>query len=154
MMTMVSLIADQVRNKQELFDDEGEIMQALLNNGYRLHEADAALTLMQSLVQKQSEGLIPASPSVSRAGMRAMNREERHRFTIDAFGFVMKLTSLGMISEDQREDLLDRATTIFAERIDLGHIKNLVAFTLFFSHQEQDMDVPEVSRRIRNTSWN
>jgi hypothetical protein len=41
MMTMVSLIANQVQNKQELFDDEGKIMQALLNNGYRLHEADA-----------------------------------------------------------------------------------------------------------------
>jgi Smg protein len=154
MMTMVSLIADQVQNKQELFDEEGRIMQALLNNGYRLHEADAALTLMQTLVQKQSEGLFPAVPDASRAGMRAMNREERHRFTLDAFGFVIKLASLGIISEDQREDLLERAMALYAERIDLDHLKNLVAYTLFFSRQEQDADAHEAGRRIRDTSWN
>ena len=49
MMHLFSLIADQVQNKQELFDEEGKIMQALLNDGYRLHEADAALMLMQTL---------------------------------------------------------------------------------------------------------
>ena len=153
-MTMVSLIADQVQNKQELFDDEGKIMQALLNSGYRLYEADAALTLMQTLVRKQSEEMFPAAPSVSRVGMRTMNREERYRFSIDAFGFLMKLTSLGMISEEQREELLERAMATYAERIDLDHIKNLVAFTLFFSHQEQDPNAPAVGRRIKNTSWN
>ena len=55
MMNLFSLIADQVRDKQELFDNEGKIMQALLNSGFRLREADAALMLMQALVQKQSE---------------------------------------------------------------------------------------------------
>ena len=30
-------------------------MQVLLNNGYHLHEADAALTLMQTLVQKEAD---------------------------------------------------------------------------------------------------
>jgi len=154
MMTLVSLIADQVQNKQELFDNEGKIMQTLLNSGYRLYEADAALTLMQTLVRKQSEEMFPAAPSVSRAGMRTMNREERYRFSIDAFGFVTKLTCLGMISEDQREELLERAMATYAERIDLDHIKNLVAFTLFFAHQEQDPNAPAVGRRIKNTSWN
>jgi uncharacterized protein Smg (DUF494 family) len=153
MMNLFSLIADQVRDKQDLFDKEGKIMQALLNSGYRLHEADAALTLMQTLVQKQSEGFF-APNTASSIRMRAMNREERDRFTIDAFGFVSKLTHLGIISDDLREDILEKAMTVYTERIELDHIKNLIAFILFASSQEKDQSASETLRRIKNTAWN
>jgi uncharacterized protein Smg (DUF494 family) len=152
MMTLFLLIADQVREKQELFDEEGKIMQALLNNGCRLNEADAALTLVQALVQRQSEDFFPATRNSS-PRMRTMNREERCRFTVDAFGFAAKLTNLGIIGEDQREELLERAMTVFPERIEIDQIKTLVALTLFVHPHEQDVNVPAV-RRIRKTSWN
>ncbi len=153
MITLFSLIANEVQNKQELFEKEGKIMQALLNNGCRLQEADAALTLMQTLVQRQSEEFIRERPGAA-TSMRALNREERDRFTIDAFGFVTKLTSLGIIGEDQREELLERAMTVYTERIELDHIKTLVAFTLFVHPHEQDVSAPAISRRIKKTSWN
>jgi uncharacterized protein Smg (DUF494 family) len=156
MMHLFSLIADQVQNRQELFDEEGKIMQALLNDGYRLHEADAALTLMQTLVQKQSEELFTPAEMPVRSGLRTMNREERARFTIDAFGFVTKLTHLGIISEDQREELLERAMSSYTERIELDHIKALIAFTLFIPHLEHERVATEkaVLRHIRTTAWN
>jgi uncharacterized protein Smg (DUF494 family) len=156
MMNLFSLIADQVRDKQDLFDKEWKIMQALLNSGCRLHEADAALTLMQTLVQKQSEseGFFAPRKTTSSIRMRAMNREERDRFTIDAFGFVSKLTHLGIISDDQREDILEKALTVYTERIELDHIKNLIAFILFASSQEKDQSASETLRRIKNTAWN
>jgi Smg protein len=143
-----------VQNKQELFEEEGKIMQALVNGGYRLQEADAALTLVQTLVQNQSEGLFGATQSAAPLRIRVMNREERDRFTVEAFGFVAKLTSLGIIGEDQREELLERAMSVYAERIELDHIKSLAAFTLFLHPQEHDMNAPALSRRIRTTSWN
>lgn len=149
MMDLFSLIADQVRNKQELFDNEGKIMQALLNSGFLIQEADAALTLMQVLVQQQSESFFTKRPKTSSLRMRAMNREERERFTIDAFGFVSKLARLGILSEDQREDLLEKAMTTYTERIELDHIKNLIAYT-----HDRENNSPDNPRRIRNTAWN
>ncbi len=152
-MTLFSLIADQVQKKQELFEEEGKIMQTLLNSGYRLNEADAALTLMQTLVNKQSEELFTNMPSAA-SGMRAMNREERERFSVDAFGFVTKLANLGIISDDQREELLERAMSVYTERIEVDHIKSLVAFTLFVHPHEQEGHAPTVNRRTKKTSWN
>lgn len=154
MMNLFSLIADQVQNKQDLFDKEGKIMQVLLNSGCRPQEADAALTLMQALVQKQSEGFFTPGQTASSIRMRAMNREERDRFTIDAFGFVSKLTHLGIISDDQREDILEKAMTVYTERIELDHIKNLIAFILFANSQEKDQSASATLRRIKNTAWN
>lgn len=154
MMDLFSLIADQVRNKQELFDNEGKIMQTLLNNGFLLTEADAALTLMQTLVQNQSESFLAREPKASSVRMRAMNREERERFTVDAFGFVSKLTHLGIISEDQREELLEKAMTAYTERIELDHIKNLIAFIFFVSPHDREHNSSANLRRIKNTAWN
>lgn len=154
MMNLFSLIADQVRDKQELFDNEGKIMQTLLNSGFRLREADAALMLMQALVQKQSESFFTTEPKASSIRMRAMNREERERFTVDAFGFISKLTHLGIISEDQREELLEEAMAVYTERIELDHIKNLIAFILFVSPHERERGSTASLRRIKKTAWN
>lgn len=154
MMNLFSLIADQVRDKQELFDNEGKIMQVLLNSGCRLLEADAALTLMQTLVQKQSESFLTSAQDTASVRMRAMNREERDRFTIDAFGFASKLAHLGIISDDEREELLEKAMTVYAGRIELDHIKNLIAFVLFVHPQEQEHSFDAVLRRIKKTAWN
>ena len=154
MMNLFSLIADQVRDKQDLFDKEGKIMQVLLNSGCRLQEADAALTLMQTLVKKQSDGFFAPGQTESYIRIRAMNREERERFTIDAFGFVSKLTHLGIISDDQREDILEKAMTVYTERIELDHIKNLIAFILFASSQEKDQSASATLRHIKKTAWN
>lgn len=154
MMNMFSLIADQVRNKRELFDEEGKIMQALLNNGYHLHEADAALTLMQTLVQKEADTFFEPERALQPLGIRTMTREERGRFSADAFSFVLKLTLLDIISEDQREELLEKAMDMHADTIDLPVMKALVALILFMGTREQEHSALSHLRRIKNTAWN
>ena len=154
MMNLFSLIADQVRNKQELFEEEGKIMQALLNDGYHLHEADAAITLIQTLVQKESASVFEPSTAASPAQMRVMTREERDRFDVEAFGFVSKLTHLGIITGEEREELLEKALAGYAGRIELDHIKSLVTFTLFVGPHDQEHGASAGFRRIKSTAWN
>ncbi len=153
-MDMFSLIADQVRNRRELFDNEGKIMESLLNNGYRLQDADAALTLIQSLVQKEIDDF-PEPECTPRPLMtRNMTTEERERFTIDAFSFVLKLARLGIIDEDQRDEVFENAMNLFAGRIDLGCVKMLIAFILFDSSRDRGRTVRSDSRRTKKTAWN
>jgi uncharacterized protein Smg (DUF494 family) len=154
MITLFSYIAEQVQNKRQLFDDEGMIMQALLNQGCLPQEVDAALTLMQRLVQIQDEESFGPDDSIDAPSMRTMNREERDRFTVDAFGLITKITNLGLISEDQREELLERAMNQYTDRIGIDHVKSVVAFALFANSREHDENGHAVGRRIRKTSWN
>lgn len=155
MITLFTYIADQVQDKRQLFDDEGLIMQALLNQGCLPQEADAALTLMQRLVQIQDEEAFgPGDDQATAFSIRAMNREERDRFSIDAFGFIIKITNLGLISEEEREELLERAMNIYNDRIGLDQVKGLVAYALFANTRDHDEGARSVGRRIRRTSWN
>jgi uncharacterized protein Smg (DUF494 family) len=154
MIDLFSLIADQVQNKQDLFDDEGKIMQMLVNNGYHINEADAALMLIQTLAKKEDDGFFTPDRTAPSMHMRTMNREERDRFTVEAFGFLAKLARLGIITEDQREAVLEKALTTYQERIELDHIKSLIAFSLFSHPQDGERgDFPSL-RHIKKTAWN
>ena len=152
-INLVSLIADQVQSKQELFSNEGKIMDSLMNSGYRLHEADAALTLMQTLAQNEENAFSSRGNASLPAGMRAMNTEERARFTMEAFSFITKLAHLGIIKGDQREDLLEKALTLHSRKIELSHVKTLIALNLFADAQE-DEDMLLSSLNVEGTTWN
>ena len=152
-ITLVSLIAEQVQTKQELFSNEGKIMDSLINSGYRLHEADAALTLMQTLAQSEEDAFSAEGDAPIPAGMRAMNTEERSRFTMEAFSFITKLVHLGIITGDLREDLLEKALTLHSRKIELSHVKTLIALNLFADAQE-DEDLFLSFLSIQGTSWN
>ncbi len=150
LINMFSLIAEQVKNKQELFDEEGKIMQTLLNNGYHLHEADAALTLMQTLVQRETGNFFEPGHAPRTVGVRTMTREERERFSAEAFSFVMKLALLGIIGEDQREELIEKALSVYRGRIDLDLMKGLIAV----SYRDRDDAAPFTLRQTRKIAWN
>ncbi len=135
MMNLVSLIAQQVQTKQELFSNEGKIMDALMSSGYRLREANTAITLMQSLA-KDATG--PGERPRALTGMRAMSTEERSRFTLDAFALVAKLTVLGIITEDQREDVIEKALSLHRGKIRLDEVKTLLALNLFGDPADYD----------------
>ena len=153
-MNLFSLIAEQVENKQDLFTHEGRIMDNLINSGYHLQEADTALTLMQTLVQKQAENLFLPEQSPAPLVLRSMNTEERARFTIEAFSFVTKLCHLDIVAEEQREELLEKALAVFTGRIGLDQMKQLIALALFAGSPTDDEDTYTGLSRIKTTAWN
>lgn len=151
-MNIVSLITDQVQTKQDLFRNEGKIMDSLMSSGYRLHEADAALTLMQTLSQSGDDPIDGETVALP-AGMRTMNAEERSRFTIDAFSFVAKLSHIGIISDEQREEILEKALSLHSGRVELDQMKTLLALDLFSDEQEYE-ELLSSALRHKGTVWN
>ncbi len=151
-MNLVSLIANQVQSKQDLFSNEGKIMDALMSRGYRLQEADTALALMQSLSQGQQENADDEQTEHTTA-MRAMNTQERQRFTVEAFGFIIKLARLGIIDEEQREEILEKALAMHARKIGLADVKTILALSLFADAREyEDLLINAMDRS--GASWN
>lgn len=152
MMHLVTLIADQVQSKQELFSNEGKIMDSLMSSGYHLQEADAAISLMQSLAQDAASAGAAALPRAL-AGMRAMSTEERSRFTVEAFGLVTKLTVLGILAEDQREDIIEKALSMHRGKIRLDAVKPLLALSLFGNPADYD-ELASAAQDRRGSAWN
>jgi Smg protein len=150
MMNLVSLIAGQVQTKQELFSNEGKIMDALMSSGYRLQEVDTAITLMQALAQDAAGA---AERPQALTGMRAMSTEERGRFALDAFGLVTKLTVLGIITDEQREDVIEKALALHRGKIRLDAVKTLLALNLFGDPGEYE-ELASAAEDRRGSAWN
>lgn len=144
MINLFSLIAEYARERNDLFECEEAIIQALLNRGYRLDEADAALSLMQNLAEERLDAITDEKNRV--LYMRTMNREERSRFSTDAFGFLSRLVRLGVISEDQREEIIEKAMVIYSGRIDIQDIKAIIASILYIGGNN--------NQAVRASTWN
>jgi uncharacterized protein Smg (DUF494 family) len=149
-MHIVSLIAGQVCSRGDLFAREGHIVQSLVNDGYLMREADAALTLMQVLARRSDD----RAANGSAPALRVMGVEERSRFAVEAFGLVLKLSHLGIMDDDRREQLLDRAMALHDGRIDLADIKALLAADLLAGAPElaELLDAP--GNQPAGTAWN
>lgn len=134
MLSLFSLIAEQARDTRDLFEREEAIIQALINTGCRLDEADAALSLMQTLAQERIDTV--AGRHEGQSLMRTMNRQERMRFSTEAFGFLSRLVRVGVLTEEQREEIIERAMTVYQGRIDLPEIKAITA-SLFYAPENE-----------------
>lgn len=152
-MHLFTLIAGQATVRDDLFDREDMIIQSLLNSGCHPLEADAALSLMQSLSQGPagaSSGTILAKTEA----IRCMNRQERSRFDPEAFDFVLRLHRLAMISEEQRDELLDKAMAVHAGRIDLEQVQSLVALMFFTRDYPYEFNGAGQEDRLPDMTWN
>jgi len=49
---------------------------------------------------------------------------------------------------------VERALTMYPDRIELDQIKNLVAYALFSNTRDVDDNAQGLGRRIRKTAWN
>ncbi|NTW66680.1 MAG: hypothetical protein HGB21_10310, partial [Nitrospirae bacterium] len=60
---------------------------------------------------------------------------------------------LGIISGEQREELLDKALSLHSGRIELSHMKSLLALDLFADEQEYE-SVLDTALNNKGTVWN
>lgn len=149
-MELVSLIAGQVCSRSDLFLRQGRIVQSLVNDGVPRGEADAALTAMQVLSRRSDGG--PGGTGTP--AVRAMGTEERSRLDAEAFGLVVKLWHLGIIDDERREALLDRAMALDEPRIGMADLLPLLADELL-NEQNEVAELLVLSRRpAAGTIWN
>ena len=80
------------------------------------------------------EGLSREAPPVGDAAARSFrvfNRHEQARLAPDVRGYILQLGHLGILSNQQRELVIDRLLALDAEEIDIEQVKWVVLMVLF-----------------------
>jgi uncharacterized protein Smg (DUF494 family) len=83
-----------------------------------------------------------------------MSPAERSRFSVEAFGLVVKLSHLGVLDMEQREDLIERALALHEGRIGTADIRSLLAEDLLAGTQELGELFDASRTRSATTTWN
>ncbi len=124
---IIVYVIQQVRQNKSLNDLNIEELQS---KGYSNSEISTALSW---LIDKSeiTERLFPVAEISNQESFRVLHDTEKELFTKDAWGELISMKSLGIISNENIEMLIDRSALMGFQQIDTQQVKLFVAHSVF-----------------------
>ena len=107
-------------------------VQELLNKGYSDSEISTALSWIIDRIELP-ETNITTDNKFEKESFRVFHASERDLFTIEALGQIIQLNTLGLLSNENVEFLIDRASTLGISKIDIAQLNFYLVNTVFNS---------------------
>lgn len=105
-------------------------IKELLNLGYSRSEISLALSwILERLGNKQKTIFVTAQPT--NASRRYLHKVEKDLFTSDGWSKLNQLYTLGIITLEQMEILINKATIMGLRRINAEQVKKIVSGFIF-----------------------
>ena len=137
-MDIISFIIKEVLEGKDLFETETKIVESLMDQGYSLEEIDSAFDWLSSLATK---GMAKKrlEPTTSK---RILHHLERLRLSSRAYGLLIRMQELGLITPSQQEEIIEQALTSGEEvgREEIKRIAGQVVFGDPFHRWEEDLE--------------
>ena len=129
-LAIVNLIAKYVLGADDAPISEQELVAELISVGFDTEEINDAFSWMESaalqtVAVEKTETATLASPNY-----RIFSREERQAMEPEALGFLVQLRTLGLLSDEAQEEVIDRAVQSAEDPVSLQEIKLISALTL------------------------
>jgi Smg protein len=134
-LTIVSLIAQYILEKQDLVSSDHEIVEQLLEYGFEAEEIDAAFSWMEHQGQPDDPS---AHPQMTFAAPRVFSGREKCALSLEARGFLVRLRSLGILDVETEEEIIQSVLDLDEEEISLKEIRHLAAM-LITSRSRHDL---------------
>ncbi len=124
---IILYVISELKNNKEISDiDIGN----LVNLGYTNAEISTAISWLADRVEFP-DSFYSITPISSSDSFRVLHIAEYDLFTQEAWGEVVQLSTLGLLSNEHIELLIDRATMMGATEIDTGQVRAFLANVLF-----------------------
>ena len=120
----------KIRDDMGRLEDLEEISSYLKNQGFTENEISSAYSWLLNRLQQDSEFIYNSDHN--RIGIRILSEAERRLFTPAAYGYILQLQHLGLLSEDQLEQVLERGAMIWSSPVGVEQLKTLIDSVLFF----------------------
>jgi uncharacterized protein Smg (DUF494 family) len=112
----------------------------LLNRGYTEQEISSAFTYIIERFGSDLEGLAPDPKS-----FRVLHDFERIFISADAYGYLLQLSALGLVSAEEVERIIERAVLTSIPNMKVEEMKPLVGEVLFGTGENFNLESGEYS---------
>jgi Smg protein len=129
-LAIVNLIAQYVLGAEEAPISEQELMAELMSVGFEADEINDAFSWMESVALKPQPESAATSPLMSQPTYRVFDIQEQQKLTIEARGFLIKVRTMGLLSDEAQEEIIDRALRSAEDPINEQEIKLITILTL------------------------
>lgn len=129
-LAIVNLIAKYVLGADGAPISEQELVAELISVGYEAEEIKDAFSWMETAALQPPPAENVEVDNMEHPTYRVFSREERQSMTSEALGFLVRLRTLGILSDEAQEEIIERAMQSAEEQINLQEIKLVSALTL------------------------
>ncbi|NIR48050.1 DUF494 domain-containing protein [candidate division KSB1 bacterium] len=102
----------------------------LIKQGYTEGEISSAFSWLLHRFRSESDELIPNQGSTLKNSFRLLHEIENSVVTTEAYGYIIQLKELEIISELDMEHILDRAMMLGTTKVTVEDVKTIVAAML------------------------
>ena len=134
---IVVFLIDYMQGSAGRFSGADEVWDVLEAQGYSDDEISSAYSWFLKRLDNAPQQFFSAFPK-QHSSNRILNPLERGLMSTAAHGFLLKLLSLSLISDEQLEAILDRLSAYGPKPATLEHIKLIASSVVFSDLSETD----------------
>lgn len=129
-LAIVNLIAQYVLGAEEASISEQELVAELLSVGYEAEEIDDAFTWMEAVALRPATPQDQAAIMLNPTSYRLFTPQEEQLLSRDARGFLTRVKTMGLLSTEAEEEIIDRALRSAEGVVSEQEIKLITIMTL------------------------
>lgn len=129
-LAIVNLIAQYVLGSDDAPVSEQELMVELMSVGFNADDINAAFSWIET-VGLQTQAASESDPSLMNLPTyRVFNHQEQLALTTEARGFLVKIRTMGLLSDEAQEEIIERAIHSAEDQINEQEIKLITILIL------------------------
>lgn len=136
-LEIVVHLMDHLRDNQGQISDMEMMFTDLKGLGYTDNEISSAYCWVMDRFNGPDDAYFSDFPQ-KHSSSRILTNYERHQLTPDAYGFLIKLTHLDLIDDEQFEMVLERGSMFTPKPVSLEQIKLITSSIIFHDLAEFD----------------
>lgn len=129
-LAIVNLIAQYVLGAEDTPISEQELRTELTSVGFAAEEIDDAFSWMEKIALQPHVEVPAVTPLMDLPTYRVFSTEEQQLLTTKARGFLVKVRTMGLLTDEAQEEIIDRATHSAEGPVGEQEIKMVTILTL------------------------
>ncbi len=129
-LAIVNLIAQYVLGAEDTPVSEQELITELMSVGFDADEINDAFSWMETIALQPHTESATISPLMDLPTYRVFSDQEQLQLTTEARGFLIKIRTMGLLSDEAQEEIIDRALRSTEDPINEQEIKIITIMTL------------------------
>lgn len=130
-MEILVYIMNEIRQKKKGLGELAVLSRDLMQRGYTESEINSAFSWLLERMQNGIDAVMDNEENAFEQSSRFLHEVERMVLTPEAFGYLLQLRELGLITHAEMETVIERAMMLGSPKVTAGDIKTMVASMLF-----------------------
>jgi len=126
-------IMSEMRRDRAVSQNLDLLSKNLLNEGYSESEISSAFTWLLDKLDNEPEEVLEKREAALNGSFRHLHEIEKSIISVEAYGYLIQIKALGLITEFDFEQIIERALMLGLPLVGLQDVKSIVAAQMFAS---------------------